>query len=105
MEYLTPRDLTTCRVGRAKCVVLTDEQGGLINDPVLTRLAKDRFWLSTADSDVLLWAKGVAYHSDFDVQIRQPDVSPMQVQRPKSKDLLRALAGPRVATLEYYHFL
>src|SRR5881397_3794142 len=105
MEYLTPRDLSTCQVGQAKYVVLTDERGGLINDPVLTRLEKNRFWLSTADSDVLLWAKGVAYHSDFDVQIREPDVSPMQVQGPKSKDLLRALVGPRVATLEYYHFL
>ncbi|TLZ78153.1 MAG: glycine cleavage system protein T [Methanobacteriota archaeon] len=105
MEYLTPRDLTTCKVGQAKYVVLTDEQGGLINDPVLTRLGKNRFWLSTADSDVLLWAKGVSYHSDFDVGIREPDVSPMQIQGPKSKDVLRALVGPSVSNLEYYHFL
>ncbi len=105
MEYLTPRDLTTCTVGQAKYVVLTDEQGGLINDPVLTRLGKSRFWLSTADSDVLLWAKGVSYHSDFDVEIREPDVSPMQIQGPKSKDVLRALVGPSVSNLEYYHFL
>src|SRR2546422_7157909 len=105
MEYLTPRDLTTCKVGQAKYVVLTDEQGGLINAPVLTRLGKNRFWLSTADSDVLLWAKGVSYHSDFDVGIREPDVSPMQIQGPKSKDVLRALVGPSVSNLEYYHFL
>ena len=81
MEYLTPRDLSTCEVGQAKYVVLTDEQGGLVNDPVLRSLAKNRFWLSTADSDVFLWAKGVAYHSDFDVKLREPDVSPMQIQR------------------------
>src|SRR5439155_524854 len=65
----------------------------------------DRFWLSTADSDVLLWAKGVAYHSDLDVEIEEPDVSPMQIQGPKSKDLLSALVGPRVLDLAYYHFL
>ena len=105
MEFLTPRDLSGCKVGQAKYVVLTDEQGGLINDPVLTRLAKNRFWLSTADSDVLLWAKGVAYHSEFDVELREPDVAPMQIQGPKSKDVLRGLVGPPVVNLEYYHFL
>ncbi len=105
MEYLTPRDLSTCKVGQAKYVVLADEQGGLVNDPVLTRLAKNRFWLSTADSDVLLWAKGVAYHSAFDVELGEPDVSPMQVQGPKSKQVLLSLVGPRVLDLEYYHFL
>ncbi len=105
MEFLTPRDLSTCKVGQAKYVVLTDEQGGIVNDPVLTRLGKDRFWLSTADSDVLLWAKGVAYHSDLDVEIEEPDVSPMQIQGPRSKDLLSALVGPRVLDLAYYHFL
>src|SRR5947208_8323048 len=105
MEFLTPRDLSTCKVGQAKYVVLTDEQGGIVNDPVLIRLEKDRFWLSTADSDVLLWAKGVAYHSDLDVEIEEPDVSPMQIQGPKSKDLLNALVGPRVLDLAYYHFL
>ena len=105
MEFLTPRDLSACKVGQAKYVVLTDEQGGIVNDPVLIRLEKDRFWLSTADSDVLLWAKGVAYHSDLDVEIEEPDVSPMQIQGPKSKDLLNALVGPRVLDLAYYHFL
>ncbi len=105
MEYLTPRDLSTCQVGEAKYVVLTDERGGLINDPVLTRLGENKFWLSTADSDVLLWAKGVATNSDFDVQIREPDVSPMQIQGPKSKDVLRALLGPKVLDLAYYRFM
>jgi len=105
MEYLTPRDLSGCKVGQAKYVVLTDEAGGIVNDPVLTRLDEGRFWLSTADSDVLLWAKGVALHADVDVEIREPDVSPMQIQGPKSKDVLDALVGPKVADLEYYHFI
>ena len=105
MEYLTPRDLSGCKVGQAKYVVLTDEAGGIVNDPVLTRLDEGRFWLSTADSDVLLWAKGVALHADVDVEIREPDVSPMQIQGPKSKDVLDALVGPKVSDLEYYHFI
>ncbi len=105
MEWLTPRDLIACEVGQAKYLVLTDAQGGLVNDPVLTRLAKDTFWLSTADSDVLLWAKGVAHDSDFDVDIREPDVSPLQIQGPKSKDVLRALVGTAVLDLGYYRFM
>ncbi len=104
-ELITPRDLTKCEVGQGKYVVITDENGGIINDPVLLRLEKDRFWLSLANSDTLLWAKGVAVNSGLDVDIVEPDVSPLQVQGPKSKDVLRDLVGPRVLDLGYYYFM
>jgi glycine cleavage system aminomethyltransferase T len=101
-EMLTPRDLSTCAIGQCKYVLITDESGGIINDPVLLRLAEDHFWLSLADSDVLLWAKGVAVHSGMDVQIREPDVWPMQVQGPRSKEVIGSLFGEDVVNLRYY---
>jgi len=101
-DMLTPRDLSTCAVGQCKYVLITDEAGGIINDPVLLRLAEDHFWLSLADSDVLLWAKGVAVHSGMDVQIREPDVWPMQVQGPRSKEVIGSLFGEDVVNLRYY---
>jgi aminomethyltransferase len=102
-NLLTPRDLSKCEVGQGKYVVITDEQGGIINDPVLLRLGDNHFWLALADSDVLLWAKGVAIHSGMDVEIVEPDVSPMQVQGPKSKDVMQKLFGDRVLELPYYY--
>src|SRR5437899_11470385 len=99
MEYLTPRDLSACKVGQAKYVVLTDEQGGIVNDSVLARLARNRFWLSTADSDVLLWAQGVSYHADFDVELRGPDVSAMHIQGPEATRAFWLLAGPGLLDL------
>ena len=104
-NLLTPRDLTKCEVGQGKYVVITAEDGGIVNDPVLLRLAENHFWLAAADSDLLLWAKGVAYNSGMDVEIREPDVSPMQVQGPKSKDVVQALFGDEVLGLKYYYFL
>lgn len=104
-NLLTPRDLTKCRVGQGKYVLITAEDGGIINDPVLLRLGENHFWLALADSDVLLWAKGVAYNSGMDVQIREPDVAPMQVQGPKSKAVVQALFGDEVLKLPYYYFL
>jgi len=104
-DFITPRDLTKCDVGQGKYVVITTEEGGIINDPVLIRLEKDRFWLSLANSDTLLWCKGVAVHSGLDVEIQEPDVSPIQIQGPKSKDVLNALVGPKVLDLGYYYFL
>jgi glycine cleavage system aminomethyltransferase T len=103
-ELLTPRDLSQCRVGQGKYVLLTDEAGGIVNDPVLLRIEENRFWLACADSDVLLWAKGVARHSGLDVTLRELDVAPLQIQGPKSRDLVRDLFGDRVLTLGYYHF-
>jgi len=103
-QLLTPRDLSKCPVGEGRYVVLADESGGIVNDPVLLRLDQNRFWLACADSDVLLWAKGVARGSALQVELRELDVAPLQVQGPKSKDLMRALFGDRVSTLGYYHF-
>ncbi len=104
-QLLTPRDLRRCAVGQGKYVVITAEDGGIINDPVLLRLGENHFWLSLADSDVLLWAQGVAVHAGMDVEIREPDVSPLQVQGPKSKAVVADLFGERVLALSYYHFL
>lgn len=104
-NLLTPRDLNKCKVGQGTYVVITADDGGIINDPVLLRLGDNHFWLAVADSDVLLWAKGVAYNAGMDVQIREPDVSPMQIQGPKSKQVVQALFGDEVLDLEYYYFL
>ena len=103
-NLLTPRDLARCAVGQGKYVIITAENGGIINDPVLLRLGENHFWLAAADSDVLLWARGVAVNLGLRVEIREPDVSPLQVQGPKAKEVVRALFGGRVAQLRYYHF-
>jgi len=99
---LTCRDLTTCAVGQGKYVLITADDGGIVNDPVLLRIEENRWWLALADSDAGLWARGVAVHSGLDVTVREPDVHPVQVQGPKSKDVIRTLFGDPVADLRYY---
>jgi len=104
-NMLTPRDLSRCAVGQGKYVVITAEDGGIINDPVLLRLGENHFWLALADSDVLLWARGVALKSGLRVSIAEPDVSPLQVQGPRAKEVVQALFGDAVTKLRYYWFL
>ena len=86
-------------------MLITDQDGGIINDPILLKLAEDHFWLSIADSDVLLWARSVAVNSGMDVDISEPDVSPLQLQGPKSRDVLRAAFGDAPTELKYYRFM
>ena len=76
VQTLTPRNLSKMEVGQCKYILITNADGGLLNDPILLRLAENRFWISLADSDILLWAQGVAVHSNLDVIIKEPDVSP-----------------------------
>lgn len=102
VQFLTPRNLSECQVGQCKYVLITSEEGGIINDPILLRLAENHFWLSLADSDVLLWAKGVAVHSGMDVTIGEPDVSPLQLQGPRSLEIMKALFGEEIGTLRYF---
>ena len=102
-QYLTPRPLSTCAVNRCRYILMTQANGGVINDPVLLRLAQDRFWLSAADSDILLWCQGVALNAGFDVTVRMPDASPLQLQGPRSTETAIALFGEWVADLDYFH--
>ena len=101
-ELLTPRDLSKCPVGGGRYVLLTDERGGIVNDPVLLRLEERRFWLACADSDVLLWAKGLRHGAGMDVDLRELEVAPLQVQGPKSREVIAALFGS--SSLKYYEF-
>ncbi|MDT8879483.1 glycine cleavage T C-terminal barrel domain-containing protein [Halomonas saccharevitans] len=102
MQSLTPRDLSEMAVGQCKYILITNQDGGILNDPILLRLAEDHFWISLADTDILLWAQGVAVHAGMDVSIGEPDVSPLQLQGPKSGEVMKALFGESVMDLRYY---
>jgi glycine cleavage system aminomethyltransferase T len=102
VNTLTCRDLTKCAVGQGKYVLITAEDGGIVNDPVLLRVEENRWWLALADSDAGLWARGVAIHSGMDVTVREPEIYPIQVQGPKSKDVMQTLFGDAVLDIRYY---
>ncbi len=102
-QLLTPRDLSKCLVGQAKYVLICDSDGGIVNDPVLTRMDENTFWFALASSDALLFARGLKNaYPDLDVTIREADVAPLQVQGPRSKDLMRDLLGDSILDLKYY---
>ncbi|MDA9632693.1 glycine cleavage system protein T [Pelagibacteraceae bacterium] len=102
VQLLTPRDLSKLSIGQCKYVLITNHEGGLLNDPVLLRLAENHFWLSLGDSDILLWAQGVAINSGLNVTIKEPDVSPLQLQGPKSIDVMKSLFGENIINIKYY---
>ena len=102
IQLLTPRDLSNLSIGQCKYVLITNNEGGLLNDPVLLRLAENHFWLSLGDSDILLWAQGVAINSGLNVTIKEPDVSPLQLQGPKSIDIMKVLFGEDIINIKYY---
>ncbi len=105
MQLLTPRDITTIEPGRCAYVFLTNQDGGVLNDPVMLRIAEDRFWLSTADSDIYLWAKGVSAFSGHEVEIATPHVYPMQLQGPRSAEIMVHVFGEEILDLRYYWWM
>ena len=101
-NLLTCRDLTKCAVRQGKYMLVTAEDGGIVNDPVLLRVEESRWWLALADSDAGLYAMGVAVNAGMDVHVGHPDVYPVQVQGPKAKDVMRDLFGDWVLDMKYY---
>jgi len=103
-QILTARDLTSCRVGQGKYVPLCNHDGILINDPILLRLADDLYWLSIADSNIWFWARAIAAERGLNVQVSEPDVSPLAVQGPQAEDVVAALFGESVRSMKYFWF-
>ena len=101
-QLLTPRNLADCEVYQCKYVLNTNYEGGILNDPILLKLAEDHWWYSISDSDLLLWAMGVAGKDQYDIKLVEPDVSPLQVQGPKSKNVMVDLFGSWINDLRYY---
>ena len=105
VELITPRDMSDIKIGQGVYAPLVDEHGGVINDPIILRLADDRFWVSIADSDVLLWMKGIAWGRGMNVEVFEPDVSPLGVQGPKADDLMADVVGEHVRDIRFFWFI
>ncbi|MBR9844289.1 MAG: glycine cleavage system protein T [Rhodobacteraceae bacterium] len=103
-QYLTPRNLDGTKIGQGRYVPICDYDGHLINDPVLQKLSDDRYWLSIADSDLMLWAKAIAHERGLNVAVCEPDVSPLAIQGPKAEEVTAALLGDWVRDLKYFWF-
>jgi aminomethyltransferase len=101
-QVLTVRDLRRCAVGQAKYAPICNHAGTLINDPILLKLAEDRYWFSIADSNILFWARAIAAERGLNVEIAEPDVSPLAVQGPKAEDVVVSIFGDWVRTLKYF---
>ena len=104
VQMLTPRDLRGMLPGQCYYMPIVDETGGMLNDPVVVKLAEDRWWISIADSDLLYWVKGIAYGYRLDVLVDEPDVSPLAVQGPKADELMAAIFGDKIRTLRFFRF-
>lgn len=104
VDYLCARDVKSTRIGHGRYVPICNHDGILINDPVLLRLSADRFWLSIADSDIGLWARAIAAERGFDLEIHEPDVSPLAVQGPKAPAVVEQLFGGWIHDLTYFAF-
>ena len=102
IRYIQPRNLEKCQIGYCKYIILTDNEGGIINDACLLRLEDDKFWISPGDGDVILWLQGLAINSGMNVSIHEPDVSPLQISGPKSGKLIQKLFDGEHDDLGYY---
>ena len=104
IQKLTPRSIKNMGIGKCFYIPMLNENAGMINDPVLLKLDDDMFWISIADSDILLWAKGLALGLNLNVMIEEPDVYPLAVQGPKSEDLMVSIFGDEIKKIKFFNF-
>ena len=104
VQIMTPRFIGKMNIGQCLYIPLLDENAGIINDPVLLKLNKNHFWLSIADSDVLLWTKGLAFGFNLDVKILEPEIFPLAVQGPKAEDLMVDIFGEDIRSIKFFNF-
>jgi aminomethyltransferase len=105
VNYVITRDATCIEPMKAKYVILCNQRGGVLNDPILLRFSENEFWFSLADSDIMFWLQGVNVGKGYNVEIAEIDVSPLQIQGPKSEALMSELIGPKIHDIPYYGLL
>ena len=103
IQLMTPRDLSKARIGRCFYVPLCNPQGGIVNDPIAIKLTENDWWLSIADTDVMLWAQGLTTGFNLDVTVTEPDVWPLAVQGPKAEDLMARVFGESVRDIKFFN--
>jgi len=104
VQLMTCRDLSKSKVGRCYYCPIIDDKAGLINDPVVLKLDEQRWWISIADSDVILFAKGLAIGNKFDVKVFEPNVDILAVQGPKSFKLMEKIFGKKITEMKFFGF-
>ena len=104
VQLMTCRDLSKSKDGRCYYCPIIDDNAGLINDPVVLRFNENKWWVSIADTDVILFAKGLAIGNKFDVNIIEPEVDIMAVQGPKSFKLMEKVFGEKITNLKFFGF-
>ena len=104
IQKLTPRSIKDMTIGKCFYIPMLNENAGMINDPVLLKLDDDMFWISIADSDILLWAKGLALGLNLNVVIEEPDVYPLAIQGPKSEELMVSIFGDEIKKIKFFNF-
>lgn len=104
-QYFTSRDISNIVEGQGKYVAMCDHDGNILNDPVLMKLSGNRYWFSIADNDMILWCKGIAAEKGWDVEVTEPDVSPLAIQGPKAEDLAADLFGEHVREIKLFRFI
>ncbi|MDB4251217.1 dimethylsulfoniopropionate demethylase [Amylibacter sp.] len=101
---ISARDLTNAKVGRCYYAPICDQNGAIINDPIALRLAENKYWFSISDSDLLLWVQGIAIGLGLNVDICEPDVSPLAIQGPFADDLMADVFGEEIREVKFFHF-
>ena len=104
VQLMTCRDLSKSKIGRCYYAPLVDHKGLLVNDPIINKLAEDKWWISIADSDVIFFAKGIAAGSKLDVEIKEPNVNILAVQGPLADNLMAKLFGEEIKKLKFFNF-
>ncbi|MCH7880938.1 MAG: dimethylsulfoniopropionate demethylase [Proteobacteria bacterium] len=102
VQMTTPRDLAKMEDDQCYYIPMVDAQGAMLNDPVLNKLAEDRYWVSLADSDMLYYFKGLANGFGLEVKVFEPDVSPLAVQGPKADELIRRVFGQEIVDTRFF---
>ena len=92
---MTCRDLSKSKVGKCYYAPLVDLYGKIINDPLIYKVEDDKWRVCIADSDVLLYAKGIAETNNLQVNLLEADIDTLAVQGPKSFDLMAKVFGEK----------
>jgi aminomethyltransferase len=104
LHRMTPRDVLAMKVGQVAYTGWCDDEGKLIDDGTISRLAEDRFRLTSAEP-ALRWLAMNAVGLDVAIREVTDRVAALSLQGPKSRAILDRCCAKNVDKLKYFRLM
>jgi aminomethyltransferase len=98
-------DIMAAERGQVRYGAFVDEEGMVVDDGTVFVFADDHLWVCTNSDDRASYFEEASKGLDVEIDYIAPELPSMQIQGPRSRELLQTITDVELTELPYFRFL